>query len=30
MTRVAEFLQAAECDNTRHSYASAVQHFELE
>lgn len=30
MTLVSEFLRAAERDNTRRSYASAVQHFEVE
>lgn len=29
MSRVAEFLHAAERDNTRRSYASSVQHFEV-
>ena len=30
MSRVTEFLEAAERDNTRPSYSSAVQHFEVE
>lgn len=30
MSRVAEFLHASERENTRRSYASAVQHFEVE
>ena len=30
MNRVTQYLQAAERDNTRKSYASAVRHFEIE
>lgn len=30
MTRVAEYIEAAERDNTRRSYASAIRHFEIE
>ena len=30
MTRVAQYIEAAERDNTRRSYASAIRHFEIE
>jgi site-specific recombinase XerD len=30
MTRLAQYLEAAERDNTRRSYASAIRHFEIE
>lgn len=30
MTRLAQYIEAAERDNTRRSYASAVRHFEIE
>ena len=30
MTRIAEYIEAAESDNTRRSYASAIRHFEVE
>jgi site-specific recombinase XerD len=30
MTRLAQYIEAAESDNTRRSYASAIRHFEIE
>jgi integrase len=30
MTRLAQYIEAAESDNTRRSYASAIRHFEVE
>lgn len=30
MTRLAQYIEAAESDNTRQSYASAIRHFEVE
>lgn len=30
MTRLAQYVEAAESDNTRRSYASAIRHFEIE
>lgn len=30
MTRLAQYIEAAERDNTRRSYASAIRHFEIE
>ena len=29
MTRLAEYIEAAERDNTRRSYASAIRHFDI-
>lgn len=30
MTRLAQYIEAAERNNTRRSYASAIRHFEIE
>jgi hypothetical protein len=30
MSRLAQYMEAAERDNTRRSYASAIRHFEIE
>lgn len=30
MNRVVDYIEAAERDNTRRSYASAIRHFEIE